>query len=85
MLFDGKLDGKDLRRQPIEVRKMTSGTRKTCRPSRFSESGYIDYLLKIGENHGAMVVEAKRKGKLEPATSRVTFYTSPSRVPWSSR
>jgi hypothetical protein len=33
-----------------------------------TESGYIDYLLKIGENRGAMVVEAKRKGKLEPAT-----------------
>jgi hypothetical protein len=27
-----------------------------------TESGYIDYLLKIGENRGAMVVEAKRKG-----------------------
>ena len=35
-----------------------------------TESGYIDYLLKIGENRGAMVVEAKRKGKLEPATKQ---------------
>jgi energy-coupling factor transporter ATP-binding protein EcfA2 len=31
-------------------------------------SGYIDYLLTVGENRGAMVLEAKRKGKLEPAT-----------------
>jgi Family of unknown function (DUF6494) len=35
-----------------------------------TESGYIDYLLKIGENRGAMVVEAKRKGKLEPANKQ---------------
>ena len=33
-----------------------------------TDSGYIDYLLMIGENHGAMVIEAKRKGKLQPAT-----------------
>jgi hypothetical protein len=33
-------------------------------------SGYIDYLLKVGENRGAMVVEAKRSGKLEPATKQ---------------
>jgi hypothetical protein len=46
-----------------------------------TESGYIDYLLKIGENRGAMVVEAKRKGKLDRRPSRVTFCTSPSRVP----
>ena len=31
-------------------------------------SGYIDYLLRIGESTNAMVVEAKRHGKLEPAT-----------------
>lgn len=31
-------------------------------------SGYIDYLLRIGEATNAIVVEAKRKGKLEPAT-----------------
>jgi predicted type IV restriction endonuclease len=35
-----------------------------------TESGYIDYLLKIGENRGAMVVEAKREGKLEPETKQ---------------
>ena len=33
-----------------------------------TDSGYIDYLLKVGENTNAMVVEAKRNGKLEPAT-----------------
>src|ERR1700716_666766 len=33
-----------------------------------TDSGYIDYLLTVGENRGAMVVEAKRKGKLVPAT-----------------
>jgi len=33
-----------------------------------TDSGYIDYLLKVGENTNAMVIEAKRNGKLEPAT-----------------
>jgi len=33
-----------------------------------TDSGYIDYLLTIGENRGAMVIEAKRKGKLQPDT-----------------
>ncbi|KYK50024.1 hypothetical protein A1D31_22185 [Bradyrhizobium liaoningense] len=33
-----------------------------------TESGYIDYLLRVGENTNAMVVEAKRQGKLQPAT-----------------
>jgi len=33
-----------------------------------TKSGYIDYLLRIGENTNAVVVEAKRKGKLQPAT-----------------
>src|SRR5471030_2934082 len=31
-------------------------------------SGYIDYLLTIGERRGALVIEAKRLGLLEPAT-----------------
>jgi len=31
-------------------------------------SGYIDYLLTIGERRGAMIVEAKRVGRLQPAT-----------------
>jgi len=31
-------------------------------------SGYIDYLLTIGERRGAMVIEAKRLGVLQPAT-----------------
>jgi hypothetical protein len=31
-------------------------------------SGYIDYLLTIGERRGAMVIEAKRFGLLQPAT-----------------
>lgn len=31
-------------------------------------SGYIDYLLTIGERRGAMVIEAKRSGLLRPAT-----------------
>jgi energy-coupling factor transporter ATP-binding protein EcfA2 len=31
-------------------------------------SGYIDYLLTIGEKRGALVIEAKRHGKLAPAT-----------------
>jgi hypothetical protein len=31
-------------------------------------SGYIDYLLTIGEKRGAMVVEAKKGGLLAPAT-----------------
>jgi hypothetical protein len=31
-------------------------------------SGYIDYLLTIGERRGAMVIEAKRSGLLHPAT-----------------
>ena len=31
-------------------------------------SGYIDYLLTIGERRGAMVIEAKRFGFLQPAT-----------------
>jgi hypothetical protein len=33
-----------------------------------TDSGYIDYLLTIGERRGAMVIEAKRNGKLAPAT-----------------
>jgi energy-coupling factor transporter ATP-binding protein EcfA2 len=33
-----------------------------------TDSGYIDYLLRVGENTSAMVVEAKREGKLEPDT-----------------
>ena len=33
-----------------------------------TDSGYIDYLLTIGERRGAMVVEAKRNGRLAPAT-----------------
>lgn len=33
-------------------------------------SGYIDYLLMMGENRGALVIEAKRSGKLEPATKQ---------------
>jgi hypothetical protein len=31
-------------------------------------SGYIDYLLTIGEQRGALVIEAKRFGLLKPAT-----------------
>jgi hypothetical protein len=31
-------------------------------------SGYIDYLLTIGERRGVMVIEAKRLGLLKPAT-----------------
>jgi hypothetical protein len=31
-------------------------------------SGYIDYLLTIGERRGAMVIEAKKAGRLTPAT-----------------
>lgn len=31
-------------------------------------SGYIDYLLSIGEKRGAMVIEAKRVGLLRPGT-----------------
>lgn len=33
-----------------------------------TESGYIDYLLTIGERRGVMVMEAKRVGKLAPQT-----------------
>ncbi|HEY8031911.1 MAG TPA: ATP-binding protein, partial [Methylocella sp.] len=33
-----------------------------------TESGFIDYLLTIGERRGALVIEAKRVGKLSPAT-----------------
>ena len=33
-----------------------------------TDSGYIDYLLTIGERRGAMIVEAKKVGRLEPAT-----------------
>lgn len=33
-----------------------------------SPSGYIDYLLTIGEGRGAVVVEAKRSGLLTPAS-----------------
>lgn len=33
-----------------------------------TNSGYIDYLLTIGERRGAMVIEAKRVDKLAPAT-----------------
>lgn len=33
-----------------------------------TESGYIDYLLTIGDKRGAMVVEAKKAGHLHPAT-----------------
>ena len=31
-------------------------------------SGYIDYLLTIGERRGALVIEAKRSGRLRPET-----------------
>jgi hypothetical protein len=31
-------------------------------------SGYIDYLLTVGERRGALVLEAKRFGILQPAT-----------------
>ncbi|MDP2367236.1 ATP-binding protein [Rhodoferax sp.] len=31
-------------------------------------AGYIDYLLTIGERRGALVIEAKRSGLLQPAT-----------------
>lgn len=34
----------------------------------YTESGFIDYLLTIGERRGAMVIEAKRVGKLAPDT-----------------
>jgi hypothetical protein len=33
-----------------------------------TDSGYIDYLLTIGERRNAMVIEAKRSGRLQPAT-----------------
>lgn len=33
-----------------------------------TESGYIDYLLTVGEHRNAMVIEAKKAGLLEPAT-----------------
>src|SRR5262249_31003704 len=33
-----------------------------------TESGYIDYLLTIGDRRGAMVLEAKKAGLLQPAT-----------------
>lgn len=33
-----------------------------------TESGYIDYLLTIGDRRGAMIIEAKRSGFLQPAT-----------------
>ena len=40
-----------------------------------TESGYIDYLLTVGERRNAMVIEAKKAGLLEPATKSrdVTF------------
>ncbi len=40
-----------------------------------TESGYLDYLLTIGERRNAMVIEAKKAGLLEPATKskEVTF------------
>src|SRR4051812_41358807 len=31
-------------------------------------SGYIDYLLTIGERRGALILEAKKVGRLAPAT-----------------
>src|SRR5258708_28226271 len=34
----------------------------------YTESGFIDYLLTIGERRGVMVIEAKRVGLLAPAT-----------------
>ncbi|ELX10445.1 hypothetical protein Jab_2c25360 [Janthinobacterium sp. HH01] len=34
-----------------------------------TESGYIDYLLTIGERRGALIVEAKRSGLLAPNTT----------------
>lgn len=33
-----------------------------------TDSGYIDYLLTVGERRGVMVIEAKRSGLLQPAT-----------------
>lgn len=33
-----------------------------------TQSGYIDYLLTVGERRNAMVIEAKKAGLLEPAT-----------------
>jgi hypothetical protein len=33
-----------------------------------TDAGYIDYLLTIGEQRNAMVLEAKRSGRLQPAT-----------------
>jgi AAA ATPase domain len=40
-------------------------------------SGFIDYLLTIGERRGAMVIEAKRSGLLTPATkSREVMYVA---------
>lgn len=38
-------------------------------------SGYIDYLLTIGERRGAMVLEAKKTGRLEPATKSKDLMT----------
>lgn len=36
-----------------------------------TESGYIDYLLTVGEKRNAMVIEAKKVGLLAPATKSV--------------
>ena len=34
----------------------------------YTASGYIDYLLTVGERRGALIIEAKRAGHLAPAT-----------------
>lgn len=42
-----------------------------------TDSGYIDYLLTIGDRRGAMVLEAKKVGLLQPATkSKETMVVS---------
>jgi hypothetical protein len=38
-------------------------------------SGYIDYLLTVGDKRGAMVVEAKKVGRLTPATKSTDLMT----------
>ena len=37
-----------------------------------TESGYIDYILTIGERRNALVIEAKRAGRLAPASKIAT-------------
>jgi predicted type IV restriction endonuclease len=68
--FKGKPNESDTRLKILDrfLFEILEWKREAVLTEPSTDSGYIDYLLTIGERRNAMVIEAKRLGRLQPAT-----------------